>query len=247
MLAQCSRPVAVESRAISVPAQTGRACSALICETWWVNESVQRTWSWASTPEMVEQRRVEAQRLVGTELAAVHYYDIDYFRHDVAPDHTGSWEILDDSEWQQPSWAYPDCDSIDFGVEFMTAAGETYSVTWDPPGDREGIGIQQTPLLGSALLPDGQFAVWSVGDRSRWSDLIGERITGVDLHYLPWLHEVEGSPKDGFWCTRITITFGDVRAVLTLGEGKEGGGVAPSADTVAVLFEPIVLPDWEDR
>lgn len=207
----------------------------------------ERIWSWAPTAEVVEERRAEARGLVGSSLGAVRYYDIDYFRDDLAPGHSGSREIFDDAEWEKPSWAAPDCDSVDFGVDLVTIAGDTFSVTWDPPGRHEGIGIQRTPLLGSALLPDGQFAVWNVGARSRWVSLLGKKVTDVDLHYLPWALDSTKSSGSGFWCTRVTVSFGDARVVLMLGEVKEGGGVAPSADTVAVLFEPIVLPDWEDR
>lgn len=200
-----------------------------------------RVWSWASSAGEVEERRAEARALVGETLSEVRYFTLDYKRDELARDHSGPRLITSDFEWSDPCWASEACDSLEYGVELQTADGVTFSVTWDPPGVQEGIGIQAQPL-GTTLHPEAEIAMWEVGVRSRWFSAIGQRVADVDLHYIPWT-------RDGgdFWCPRITVTFDDVPVVLMLGEASEDGGIGPSADNVAVLFEPHAVPDWALR
>jgi hypothetical protein len=179
-----------------------------------------------------------ARRLVGRELKSVRYYDIDYRREDWAAGRTGPRIILNQAEWSQPTWAYADCDSLDFGIDLEVTDGSVFSVTWDPPGQQEGLGLRQERLLDQAFRPDIWAAVWDVSSRSRWTPLVGRAVTDVQLHYLPW------QPPEGFWCPRITLRFGAARVELCLGQGESGREVSPSADNVAVLFDPDALPGW---
>jgi hypothetical protein len=128
---------------------------------------------------------------------------------------------------------------MDYGLELMTDSGRIFSVTWDPPGDREGIGIDEAPLISSILRDDAEVAIWDVTHRSRWAELIDQEIVAVQPHYRPW------DPKGGFWCSRITLRFRAVDVVLLLAQGSPDGKIPPSADNVVVLFPPVPLPSWE--
>ena len=184
--------------------------------------------------------RVEhARRLIGSEIDRVRYINIDYERDQRAAGLIGPRVIVDDDEWSEPTWQFPDCDSIDFGLELETRDGRLFSVTWDPPGLREGIGLREEPLLGTGVRVDGATAIWDVTNTSGWVHLLGRATSDVVLHYLPW-----GDPG-GFWCPRITLRFPGATVELLLGEGGSNRKLGPSADNVAVLFDPERLPDWE--
>ncbi|MGH9260201.1 MAG: hypothetical protein ACRD08_09960, partial [Acidimicrobiales bacterium] len=112
-----------------------------------------------------------------------------------------------------------------------------FTVTWDPPGVQEGIGLRQVPALGYACTEDAGFSVWDVTRRSRWHRFLRRDITEVVLHYQPW------SEDGGFWCPRITVRFGTSDVEFLLAEGSNGA-IRPSADNVVVLFAQHHLPTW---
>jgi hypothetical protein len=194
--------------------------------------------SWVGTPAERDERVRHARRLVGLRLAAVTYFDIDYRRFEVASDGDHPRVITDEADWHEPVWRCPGFDAVDYGVELQMAGGRLFSVSWDPPGDREGIGLREMSASAAGLLGDN-VAIWEVGRRGAWEHLIGAEITDVVPHYLPWT----GRPA-GFWCPRITIRFGATNVELLLGGEGPDGTLAPSADTVAVVFAPDELPAW---
>jgi len=91
------------------------------------------------------------------------------------------------------------------------------------------------------LVEERDVAIWDVGTRSRWQPFIGADAVAVTLNYEPW------DASGAFWCTRIELAFSSASVVLLLGEAGRDGEVGPSADNVAVLFEPATLPPWERR
>ena len=93
-------------------------------------------------------------------------------------------------------------------------------------------------LIGQGVTAEAATAVWDVGGRSKWSRLIGQPISHVHLRHAPW----EGSEM---WLPRLSVHFAaDVVEVL-LGEGRpDDPEVHPSADNVAVMFNPTGLPAW---
>lgn len=201
----------------------------------------ERVWSWVRSREEQEERVRHARMLVGLRLAAVRYFDIDYFREEIAANQAGPREITDDAEWRDPIWSCPGFDSADYGIELEMLGGRVFSVTWDPPGMREGIGMREVPLRGTGVRVDADVAVGDVSQRSEWRRFIGAEVTDVGLHYLPW----ENGHLSGFWCPRISLLFGIAHVQLLLGEGGPEGQLRPSADNVAVLFDPVELPAWE--
>ncbi len=199
---------------------------------------IERQWSWAPDRAGVEERLNVASRLNGSRLRAVRYFDIDYGRGTLAPHWRGPRQVVDEDEWKDPSWRFPDCDSIDYGLELETESGRIFSVTWDSPGEREGVGIDEVPLIGSGFQDDADVAVWDVRDRSRWHGFIGQEIVAVQPRYRSW-------PPSGFWCSRIAVQFSQGCVELLLAQEHPGGEIEPAGDNVAVLFPPTPLPYWE--
>ena len=198
----------------------------------------ERPLSWASSSAERDLRVASAQALVGREILAVRYCNIDYSRWDLARGTLGPRVVTSPGEWESPTWRYAACDSIDYGIEIETTLGEVFSVSWDPPGTVEGIGIVAEPIP-TALRPDADVAMWDVTDRSEWSQHVGATVQGVGLHYVPW-----DEPDDSWWCPRLSIRLpgGDVEVLLA--DTANDGTIVPSADNVVVLFGPDELPSW---
>lgn len=196
--------------------------------------------SWAATEQDVAERRARARRLEGARLAAVRYVTIDYRREELHPSLHGAGPRLieDHDEWKQPTWKFDGFDSMDYGFDLSTDDGRVFSVTWDPPGWHEGISLREEPLLGVSVRSEADVAIWDVSRDSGWAPLVGARITRVELRYRPW-SDAEG----GFWCPQISIAVEDVAIEVIMADADQGR-LAPSADNVAVLFSPTVLPAW---
>lgn len=201
----------------------------------------ERMWSWAASADEAEERRREADELIGARIGAVRYFTLDYRRHELCPEplDDGPRNIDAELEREEPTWLCAGFDAVDYGFDVTTDAGAVFSLTWDPPGAREGIGLQPTPMLGSGVRSDADVAIWDVGDHSpSWAPMVGRRVTGVDLHYVPW-EEVRGS----LWCPRITIRSEGGLVEVVLGD-SEDDVLVPSADNVAVLHPGTPLPNW---
>jgi hypothetical protein len=188
-----------------------------------------------------EARRLDARALVGERIRAVRYYTLDYRRHELHPEliDGGPRTIDTESEWDEPTWLFAGFDAMDYGLEITTDSGTTFSLTWDPPGEREGIGLQRMPMLGSGVRGDADVAIWDVGGRTvSWTPMVGRRVTGVDLHYVPWDEE-----RGSLWCPHMTFhgEGGDVEVVMA---DSWDGLLVPSANNVAVLHPGQSLPAW---
>jgi hypothetical protein len=97
-------------------------------------------------------------------------------------------------------WRFDGFDAVDFGTELETETGSVFSLTWDPLGDHEGIGLRNVAMLGHGVRDDADVTVWRTGNPgSTWGHLIGNPITGVQLHYYRW-----ATMDSGFWCPHIT-------------------------------------------
>lgn len=209
-----------------------------VCKT----QIVARAWGFAESGAEVEHRQTEAASIVGEQLVEVRYYTLDYERDRLRPGLTGLHWITAEAEWHEPTWQTPRCDSLDYGVELLTQTGRLFSITWDPPGWREGMGISETPFAETVLRPNADVAVWRVTSQPDWARLLRSPVTAVDLNFIPW-----GQSTDDYWCTRITISLGDGTVIMMLGEGTTDGQIEPSADNIAVLFDKAHLPTWELR
>lgn len=201
----------------------------------------ERAWSWVASEVEADARRRDAHQIVGQRIRAVRYFTIDYRRDELHPEliDGGPRIIGAESEWSEPTWLYDGFDAMDYGLEVSTDSGATFSLTWDPPGDREGIGLQPVPLLGSGVPSDADVAIWDVGERSAsWRHLGGGRVTGVELHYVSWDDKI-GS----LWCPHITFHTEAGAVEVVMGDAQ-ANTLTPSADNVAVLHPGTSLPAW---
>lgn len=65
--------------------------------------------------------------------------------------------------------------------------------------------------------------MWEVSQASRWAGFIGAEVTGAVMHYRPWIN------YGGYWCSRVTLFFGDRRVDLLFGESDNDQRLVPSA------------------
>jgi hypothetical protein len=197
-------------------------------------------WAWVETLDEVQERRQHARRLIGLQLAAVRYCEIDYAMLDRPQGQEGPRHVVNEAEWEEPSFRYRFGDSVDYGVELETACGRVFTVSWDSPGRHEGVvWLREVPLAGQAVLADANTAIWDVSRAGRWDRFVGGEIFDVRLHYRPW------APHDGYWCTRATLTIDGSDIQLLGGQADAGQRLAPAADNIAVLFPGARLPEWE--
>ncbi|HEY8716994.1 hypothetical protein [Pengzhenrongella sp.] len=203
-------------------------------------QTPRRVWSWAASDLEVAERREHVEGLVGNRIALVRYVTIDYLREESHPELIDSGvRLIDDArELERPTWRFDGFDALDFGIELETVDGVSWSLTWDPPGDHEGIGLRKGPMLGSVVSPDGLVAVWEATLTSLWSPMLRAPIETVELHYTPW-----DRPSPGFWCPRISFVTQDARLEVVMGDDEHGRLVA-SADNVAILAPETPLPPW---
>jgi hypothetical protein len=196
-------------------------------------------WSWAENADAVASFRNEADGLVGEVIARVTYVDVDYRADEFRNGTVGPRRIDRDIEWGDPTWRHAACDSVDHGVEIETLSGRLFTVSWDAPGAREGLGLRELPLFGNAVNNDADVAIWDVSVRSSWVGLVGREVTTVELHYAPW------DESGALWCDWISVHVGEQRVEFLLGEGAaEVPEILASADNVAVVFDRSRLPGW---
>ncbi len=205
----------------------------------WVEMMCVVDWSWAAAKGEADERREHARELVGLRLSAVKYALIDYGQPDRPPGSRGQRMITSKTELAAPIWRCETFDWTDYGVEFATTSGRVFTVSWDSPGWHEGIWIRELRARGSAYHEHADVAAWDVSGAGRWDRYIGAVFTDVVMHYRPW------APDDGYWCSRITLHIAGSPVQLLLGEGDGGQQLVPAADSIAVLFPPTRLPEWE--
>lgn len=125
------------------------------------------------------------------------YIDIDYRSEQYRGIATGPRDIELSDERQEPSWAHPACDSVDFAIEFLRASSVRFAASYERPGNREGIGLREVAAIGSAVRCDVDVAMWDVSQRSDWKDLLHSPVEAVDLRYDPQvrLHGEHTAPE----------------------------------------------------
>jgi hypothetical protein len=196
-------------------------------------------WSWVASKEEADERWAHARRLVGLRLSSVRYVLIDYGQLDRPAGSRGPRLVASAAERAAPTWRCETFDWADYGVEFTTSSDRVFTVSSDLPGWHEGIWLREVPVRGSAFPEDADVAIWDVTRAGHWDSYIGAAIGDVVMHYRPW------GPDDGYWCSRITLLIAGSPVHLLLGERGNNQQLVPAADSIAVVFPPVPLPDWE--
>ena len=197
-------------------------------------------WSWAESQADADAYQGEARGLVGETIEAVRYLNIDYFMEHFRHGEVGPRRIVADQEWDQPTWRHPACDTVDFAVEIDTRSGRHFTIGWESPGAREGLGLRELLAIGNAFREDTEVAIWDVTRQSEWRDLVGNVVSAVVLHYERW------NDDRALWCPWITVEIDGKRVEFLLAEGQadKPDSPQPSANNVAVVFGPAALPGW---
>lgn len=131
-----------------------------------------------------------------------------------------------------PHWRHPAFHSVDFAVELRTAAGPIFTVSWESPGEIEGLGLREGPAVGMAISDDALAAVWDVSPTAPWQRVIGGRVNSVQLLYQPW------DGRGPLWCRRIEMNVHDHTVIFLLAEGSsDSDSLVPSANNIAVRFD----------
>jgi hypothetical protein len=164
---------------------------------------------------------------------------IDYGQLERPADARGPRMISSEAELAAPTRRCETFDWADYGVEFTASSDRIFTVSWDRPSWHEGIWIREVPARGSAFQEDHDVAIWDVSRAGRWDRYLGAIISDVVMHYRPW------APDDGYWCSRITLVIEGSPVQLLLGERDDNQQLVPAADSIAVMFPPALLPDWE--
>lgn len=200
-----------------------------------------REWSWAQNAAEVELRRAHARTLVGRRVGRIRYFTLDYARLGSGGEVSGPRIIQKGEEWRDPWWERPGFDTLDWGLELETDDGLIYSITWDPPGVREGIGISRASLIGTALTGATSAAIWDVTQLSRWKAVVSQVVDNVTMRYLPW------DEHGAYWCTRVSLEVSgiEIHCLLAAGHAPDDATIYRSADDVAVIFPATQLPEWE--
>jgi hypothetical protein len=171
-----------------------------------------------------------ARQLEGFAVHTVRYVDIDYRRPEAEADRLGSRMITDDAEWAEPTFLFPGGHTIDFGVELIGRGDETFSVTWDPPGNTEGLALYAEPLFPDVVSDAAQTAVWDVTRRTTWKHLADQTIEAVQVHYEPW------DDHGAWWCRQLDLVFTAGTVELSEAQGNPDGSIGLSADNIVVQF-----------
>jgi hypothetical protein len=197
-------------------------------------------WSWAESQAVADSYQAEASGLVGEVIARVRYVNIDYFMEQFRHGQVGPRLVTAAEEWKDPTWRHPACDTVDFAVELETPSGRCFTVAWESPGTREGLGLRELRALGNAFRGDTDVAVWDVTDQQEWRDLVGKSVSRVVMHYEP------SDSTGALWCSWITVEIAakTVEFLLAEGQADQPDSLLPSANNVAVIFEPASLPEW---
>jgi hypothetical protein len=197
-------------------------------------------WSWAESQAAADEYQREASGLVGETIEAVRYLNLDYLTEGFRHGEVGPRRIVADPERDQPTWRHPACDSVDFAVEIDTRSGRHFTIAWETPGARLGLGLRELLALGNAFREDTEVAIWDVTRQGEWRDLVGKAVSAVTMHYERW-------DNDGaLWCPWMTVVIDgkSVEFLLTEGQPDKPDSPAPCGNNVAVVFGPCALPGW---
>jgi len=191
-------------------------------------------WSWAASEQDAAAFRQEANRLVGEILMEINYVTMDYERNEHRQGQLGPRRIVNKAELAEPSWQHGSCDTVDFAVELVTASNRTFTVSWESPGQREGLGLRELAAIDSAVTATADAAIWAATASSTWSGLVGRAIENVELLYEPWNHD-DSYPM---WCPEIVLTLSGVEIRFLLAQGEFGTErIIPASDNIAVMRE----------
>ena len=159
-----------------------------------------------------------ARELAGCQVDDVRYYTLPYGMTDT------------------PVWDRDVAHTLDYGIDLVTSGG-TIGITWSQYGAfGYGLHLVHGPLLTG--LSRAEFC--SVADQPPWEAVLGEPITGTQLHWLDvtWGNQETTGP------VALSLWFaGSISIMLICGSWNEADkSVFPTGDDILVVWQPEMLP-----
>lgn len=181
------------------------------------------------TREFDERRQALKARvasLVGARVSGVRYVELT---HEGLPEH-----------WHEN----PDLDSLDFGLEFDLDDGRVVSIAWDWQFESHDLNVFEGALQPERVSSGA--AIYDVGNRSRWSELLGRRIEDARLDWARW------DPGGEFPQDLVLRFEGDRTVWIMAAEQRGDDWLSVAMDHVTVAFDDalptsLVGREWEAR
>lgn len=129
-----------------------------------------------------------AASIVGLRLAAVRYVDLGSEPSDTGHDR------------------FPEFDLLDLGVELIGDDGRVIYVTWGSEFEHFNIAIvdSSSPRTGDEVV-----VTWDVSDGTRWTRLVGQSVTDVEIR---WYEDEETTTEVPMWTVRRLLAPGLIAA-----------------------------------
>lgn len=202
--------------------------------------SVSIGWSWAESEAVARAYQVAALDLVGEVIVAVATSTSTTSSRSsgTASPEPASSPIV--AEWERPTWRHPACDTTDFAVELETGSGSCFTISWESPGEREGLGIRELPAEGNAYRDDTEVAIWDVTSSHDWRDLLPSVVTNVEMHTIPGLPPERCGATGSASRSRRESWSSCLRRVISTSPTP----FSLRRNNVAVIFGAAQLPGW---
>ncbi len=155
-----------------------------------------------------------ATLLRGTRLAAVRYAEIDYGG---APG------------WERGGGRL---DALDFGLELVTARGQTVAVTWGSEFSHYGLWLLDRPLMGTVLAGPG-VVVRDVTEWPSWAALLPHPVVAARVRW-DRLFDDDRSPAP--WCLDLSFSSGATVYVCAAQYLADRDELFVGGDEIAVVF-----------
>lgn len=158
----------------------------------------------------------QVQSLVGRELAGVLYFEIPY--------------LNDDGSIPGPFWCEsPDFDSLDFGLELITADGDRCWIGWGNQFYTYALDVKLNANRDRGLMRE-----IDVSYGSRWEPLLGGTIAQAQV-FWDWEAIGNGPPVWGPQDLAITFASGDIVYISAL-EIRQDSAPWGHMDNLTVFF-----------
>jgi len=161
-----------------------------------------------------EQFENQFKKLEGQELLGVSYYEITY---------EGRASYWNDS---------PLFDSLDHGLDLITASGKTFPITWGAEFLQYGISLASKPL--DQFLNDYNKTDATIC--SRWKDLVGQKIVSSEIIWETVEDANEGLKTEYPQDAKIKFSNGTIIFISAL-EIREDDSASEFADHITVFFD----------
>ena len=175
-----------------------------------------------------KEHEKRVQELVGSTLAEVLYFEIDYHDEAGAP-------------LTKPLWDWNGrFDSLDFGLELRTGEEDAFWISWGHEFFQYDIEVERNTQDDRSRM-----RMWNVSRESRWQPLLGKKITGVHT-YWSWVEQTSGQGRERIQFPQdLAVSFETGATVyLSAFEIWQDGSSNGFADNITVFFDEATAKEY---